>query len=267
MQGLVRFTYLWLLFCFTQSCYEPVEACLDPLASNYDVTTDNICDACCTYPPIAYELKHMLADSTITFGVVLTNNINDTFILLDQAFYLHRVHLYDIDSNEIPLLDSISVILSNESVKFADDLVVVNKNNALISGLNAYRTDKDIHSMKILFGVDDLFNQIDIAKLAGTSSLIPQEELYDTIKNKYFSAFYKFVAGPELKDTLSIHLEQDASYTIVFEKPIAINRGQVLNVPFTIDYDILFKDVEFGSGDIIKIKNQLEANIKNFIHE
>lgn len=39
------------------SCYEPIEGCLDPLSSNFQLDADNACDDCCEYPTITVDFN------------------------------------------------------------------------------------------------------------------------------------------------------------------------------------------------------------------
>ncbi len=52
------------LVFFLAGCYEPKEGCLDPQAVNYDVTADEACADCCTWPSLRLSVKHAMLRRT-----------------------------------------------------------------------------------------------------------------------------------------------------------------------------------------------------------
>ena len=90
------FFWLWITGVFTfiqfNSCYSPVDGCLDPEATNYSIDADNPCDDCCNLPILNVSVFHERYGYYIfTLGDTITNDLDQRVSLLDYVYLLIRL--------------------------------------------------------------------------------------------------------------------------------------------------------------------------------
>ena len=96
-----------VLISFLMSCYTRKEACLDVLAANYDVSADDACLDCCTYPKLKLEIQHFVKDSVYSNTTIYTNDLNQSFKILDVRFYVHAFELFNKETGKKEVLETI----------------------------------------------------------------------------------------------------------------------------------------------------------------
>lgn len=82
-----------LAFILLSSCYQRIEGCLDQIAVNYDVTSDDSCKDCCVYPDITLNMVSLYKKDTISFSDTLENSRRQKFRIIDVRFYLSQLVL------------------------------------------------------------------------------------------------------------------------------------------------------------------------------
>ncbi|MBK7805012.1 MAG: hypothetical protein IPJ51_01650 [Saprospiraceae bacterium] len=97
MNPVIFSVYTIMIIFSLSSCYTRNEACLDTIATNYDVTADDDCDACCIYPTMSLNVSHMAGDSVFSPQKMYTNDLGQNYQLLDVRFYLSAFDLYQSD--------------------------------------------------------------------------------------------------------------------------------------------------------------------------
>ncbi len=238
----------WIIIL--NSCYESKEGCLDPLSSNYDVSSDNDCTDCCIYPSISWKLDHQNGDITLILGDTIFNNLNDSFLVLDQKFYISGVSVYDVNGIKLPLRDSINYNISNQSTTLLNDVTKVEKNIVSLN-FNKYRFEDKVASLEVNFGLPEQYDYIKQSSIPSNSSIVQNNNiLYNDLNLKYYSAYFKIIAGEALTDTLDLFLTTDHTFHVNYLSPISAQKGKELKLTLVLDYAALYKDVDFRSGDI-----------------
>ncbi len=105
-----------LLLCVVSllvwGCEEEREGCLDYRALVIDVTADEPCDDCCTYPRVLLQLLPGRITQSDTLILRTGSQLElgaDTAELLALRFYLHDIKLVRSDSSRMLLLDTLSL--------------------------------------------------------------------------------------------------------------------------------------------------------------
>ncbi len=79
----------FLLTVTTIGCYQPVEGCVEPWATNYDILADDLCDDCCTRPKVNADIAYYINDSTsYAFGDTILSSSGRYYSLLNLNMML-----------------------------------------------------------------------------------------------------------------------------------------------------------------------------------
>ncbi len=270
------FLFACFLFLIFGSCYETKKGCLDLLAANYDASADepfdteiidpNNCQMCCTYPNVIIELSHKLKD-TLRFSdanksYILTNNIGNKFLVLDQKFHFSEIEIFS-KSKPLPFV-------KQTEFSFVSGKEKIYNNTAFFqflggtSTINTIRSEKNPDSISLIVGVNNKFDALKYESIPNTAQL--RSDMYDKKLKRFISYTSKIVSGPTMKDTMEINIFEDAINTKSFN-PIISKKGQPISVKLIADYDALYNDVEFSKGksNQINIEKKLFENFKFFV--
>lgn len=94
------------------SCYEESKGCLDIYASNYDVSADEVCDDCCTYPKLILRVIQKYDTLVLSKLDTFENNFNQQFVFHNMMFLVNGFSLEDENNQEFATEDSISISFS-----------------------------------------------------------------------------------------------------------------------------------------------------------
>ena len=246
----------FLLILVTLGCYEPKDGCHDVLADNYDVSADNPCSDCCTYPDINIDINHLWKEKPFHFGDTITNDLLSQFVLLDQKVYLSNFTYYSPDGTEINTLDSITLTLEGMSITKDDDIVLVRKNQRS-STIERYKDETYLSKYRFTLGVTNDYDGIDTVLTGKIKNLSYEDNMNSG--GKFASVWFKMIIGPTLQDTISIYLHDDVSINIDTNY-IPLTNGNDVNVPLTIAYDSWFSGIDFTNDDLDQIEQKITKN-------
>ncbi|MBK7223607.1 MAG: hypothetical protein IPH94_20580 [Saprospiraceae bacterium] len=243
------------------SCYEEQDGCLDLLAANYNAAADKECEGCCTYPSLRVSLVNQWNDRNFILNDTFTNLQGQSFIILQQKFFLAGIGMADEKSSPIPfeLLTSYTWLDGKEAE--------VANNFKLISGtlaevvINTFRKEGGVTSFEYGVGPDVKFNGLDTLALANTSDFTPAAGML-TKDNKYLAYKAKIVAGPSLKDTLDVAFEGEWRFSNVLNPQATLVPGKDIKFIIRIQYHNLFDQVPFANADPIAIGEAIRNNVE-----
>jgi hypothetical protein len=248
---------LILLSYYFYSCYEAVEGCTDPLASNYRLNADESCTSCCTYPEVFIKLQHKWGTSVFQNNKEYTSSKGQNFTVINHKFYIGNIRIFDEMGLEIS---------NRKTLLFtsAGTRKIINQNFCLINGtLSDCKSGSFKHQgviSKITFNniLPEELNSLDSVSVARDPALSRSEGMY--INGVYQGFFCSIsIPGRVIPLTLFISPIENISLSLTnfkhekFGKPIEISIG--------IDYEKLFNDVDFASETALK--QGLEKNLKN----
>lgn len=257
----LRFILLLFLIWFLSACYVRKEGCLDTLASNYELTADDACLDCCTYPNLTLNFKHMAGDSIFSPDSTYTNDLNETFKLLDVRFYLSSFTLTQKDPS-LTKYQVLKTIVTNEDIVIPDDIKIIRSidRSMIIGNIKSFGT---YDTISFDFGLNPFIQNATFDSLPSSHVLSPNIKLKDdTGKLAHVSIRYLTSESDSIK-SLNIALTQTHNSFVVgyLNKNI---KGQAIIYPITLDYLALFKNVDLKLSQA-EIEVKVAQNIRNFI--
>ena len=259
-----KLLYGWLALMsmvFLSSCYEEQEGCLDLLAANYNAAADKDCDGCCTYPSLRVGLVNQWNDQNFILNDTFTNLQGQSFIILQQKFYLAGIGMVDEKSTPIPFEQLTSYTwLDGKEAEVANNFKLISGTLAEVV-INTFRKEGGVTSFEYGVGPDAKFNGLDTLALANTSDFTPAAGML-TKDNKYLAYKAKIIAGPQLKDTIDVTFEGEWRFQNVLIPQPSLVAGKDIKFIIRIQYHNLFNQVPFKNADPIAVGEAIRNNVE-----
>jgi hypothetical protein len=251
-----------VLSCLT-SCEEKTEACLDQLASNYDVGAELNCMDCCQYPNITLRVLHRFEDTTMSRRDTLVNDIGESFVMLSQNLFLSNIRLYDLAETEIALRDSFLFFQDNNAFSNPRDVVLIRQTLGSPGDFNlsSVRFEGFLNKIQFLIGLDDSYNNMRLTPPPmGTNAFRQNDDMVDE-EGRFFTSTYRFVSGLDLNDTIDVQVYDTHFMENQFTMPYEIRGGRQIELSVRMQYDELFKGIRFSSDTPAVISNKISLNM------
>lgn len=253
------FTALSFVYILTMGCYEPRTGCLDLVATNYDASSDEMCDDCCSYPSLKIGIKHSWEDRVFVMKDTFVNNLGDSFIVVSQNFFLGGIELGNSSGGAIPLISKNTYYWNDGSSKeIATNFELVTGTLSEVT-INKFRDESSISYLNFGPGPDESYNGVDTLRLPTGSDLAIAAGMR-TKNNSYLCYKAKIIAGQGLKDTLDIAFEGSWRFRKKFDPHLPLSPGKDLKTEIKIAYDLWFKGVAFDGKNPIDIGNVIKDN-------
>lgn len=263
--------FLGLAFIF--SCTEPTEGCLDIAATNFDVSADDECPTCCTYPTLKLTFLHQFVPKsnpdtfyTFKYGVPYESPKN-----FGKQFFIDRIQYFI--SNFHFVTPSGELVGSSEDIQF-DTL-----NGSITVENNFAKVDRDIFTSRNIenFIALDTYNKIqfdigltpDIRKVDPES--VPQGHPLNIDNDSLLFHSSEYLSGLVIfrRDTFSttdstfIRLTETVPFSQNFLSPITFLEGLDVNVVIRVDYNKWFENINLIDDSEAKIESQILENLPN----
>lgn len=260
-----------LLLTSLVACYEPEEGCLDYRATNYDVTADNACPDCCTYPVLKLALRHQAVwppnpDTSITFKYnthYATPFDKFHYFKVDRfRFFISGLHLINTDGQAYTLPDSLSFTSqNNSSFKTEDNYTKADRDILQTATLGTFITEGKYDKVELTVGLPEAVLTASADKLPSGHALATSDTLlYDTLSG------YRHGIVRLYRDTLdSSPLEEftfAASQQLTLDLPevLDIRPGHNVKLTLTINYLALFDGVDLQNDALETIRDKVFQN-------
>jgi hypothetical protein len=167
-----KLLFLLPIIILFSNCRETTEGCLDPEASNFDPSADEIC--CCEYPQFSIRFSYNnYAIDTTTFALssVYNDDGNNPYYVNNINLYLSDFELVRADNSVLRISDSLDVILQNgTSTNIIDDIIIL-KPNTFKYDIGTTITSGDFVKIRFKVGLNEIVNQTNQTEVATTHSL------------------------------------------------------------------------------------------------
>lgn len=255
-----------LLLLLLTACYEDVEGCLDPAATNYALSADLPCpnNGCCTYPSLRFSLSSRW-EGEVLRDSFYPDAFGNRFRLEQLRFYWSDIRIDTPDGQSITPTDSIAMGLrSNGDTLFRN----LNNNLALFSSRStASRSVGTIGAVTSSTGFSARLGLADDYQQVLPSTLPTNHPLYFQEGRLYYGADtgfvqlklqYELLSGP---DTLARSIEVFGSqpFALPFNTTLAFPRGFNVLARVTADLPLLLNSVNLAAPEA-EIANQLANN-------
>lgn len=259
----MRKSWVVIILFSLAGCYNEVEDCLDPQATNFNPEADQAC--CCTYPDLRLDVLYTYDTLEFFERGMYAHSIHDSVVVLDFGIVFRKFSVssgmttYGItDSTRFWTgsdVDSSRQYLTDDLILFGDRF------NYTIGELIPALT---FERLSFVTGLDSDYNDVRPASLNNHPLATLSDRGYWTEGEGFTDAFLQVAVGEDLQDTIrwSSGVEgfrTDGILTGVFEKVV----GADLEVEIEFDMKCLIDDVDFLAPE-----NEIgQALLLNFQHE
>ena len=266
-----QLSLILFLLASLAACYEPQEGCLDYRATNYDVTADDPCPDCCTFPVLKLALRHQAVwppnpDTSITFKYntpYATPFDKFHYFKIDRfRFFISGLHLISTDGQAYSLPDSLSFTSQNNSAfKTEDNYTKADRDILQTATLGTLITEGKYGKVELTVGLPDAVLTASADKLPSGHALATSDTLlYDTLSG------YRHGIVRLYRDTLDSSPPEEftfaASQQLTLDLPevLDVKPGHNLKLTLTINYLALFDGVDLENDAIGTIREKVLQN-------
>lgn len=245
---------LLCLILFVTACVEPTNGCLDPFASNYELTADFSCEDCCTYPTFSLSTQYLYGEDPIDSSLYYQNDVDSYFKL--RSFYM-VLSEFDLIGDK----EDYELISKTENKTISDDLVGIRfRTSSKSPGKISF--EDSIRSIEFKIGMPATLDDPNDVDLDYSVLEFLQDSMYfDSIAN----TFYKLIVGVELDSTSNeeiLIVLDDLDQQFQSNVTAGTSRGNSMSIQLLIDFERLFNGVQFQSSSVGEdAKAILEQNI------
>ncbi|MFT4759201.1 MAG: hypothetical protein ACI9XO_000028 [Paraglaciecola sp.] len=268
------------MMLFFSNCYEAQEGCLDLGATNYDVTADDNCPDCCTYPSLNLAFRHLIVPTTMPdTSVSLRYNSYyptfdsplDTFTIERIRYFLSEIRLVRPNGEEVHILDSVTVEIDGNEVTFEDSFAKVDRDIVQTVNVGTVRTEGEFSAIRFFVGLAPNLLNIDPSSVPRTSQLNVSSDtlLYmDTINIGYLSSLVVFNRDTvsTIDSTRVAIFENTDLVEIPFAETFTLDPGFDIKVTLNVDYLKWFHDIGVPTIDQNMVNDDLRSQfVENIV--
>ncbi len=256
MQAVQLFTVVFCWSLLLSGCYSRKEACLDNLATNFDVTADDACtDVCCTYPPITIDMTVKAQDSIFSIEDTLINKLGQKYRIIDLRCYFTEFSLYQNNGSK---LKSLELITTTNNTTINNDIVLWKWADASFSP-GTYKAFGQFDSLTFFLGLSSELKNTTFTSLTSTHPLSESSKLKgnDGLITDMTIRCIRLINKP---DTINLTVSLDKTIKIQTKKIITTTPGSEIKYGFSADFHALLYHADLRES-IINIENNIKSNI------
>lgn len=255
------------------SCYEPKEGCLNIDAVNYDVTADDLCGDCCSFPELSLSVRHeiRLPGDTVAFqyGVPYPSVQEEkgSFVVDRARYFLSNFRLV-LESGEIVgISDSLTIVFADgQSFRVENNFAKLDRDNFQTKNIGTILMEGTVNEVQFTFGLEEFLQQKE--PTSGIPTSHPLDISSDTL-------IYEDGLGyiPNLliirrdtfptTDSLTFQFFEPMQVSIPLDAPVFIERGFDVKLTMRVDYLDWFKGIDFNLDGYKTIEEKIETNLSN----
>lgn len=258
----LKLAALLLVVLSLSACYTRTEGCLDPDATNYDVTADDECDDCCTYPQLSVLMSQVFGDVGYSRTDTVMNDLGEEFVIEDVQTYLSELYLIDESNRSFRISETIDYTDALGDLKqLADDIILVTP-NAFGYDLGTFVNEETYNRIHIRIGVPAVIDEAQSFLVDNLHPLaVAGDSLFVSDQNKFVKTriLLRQIGVHDVADTLQI-TDPEWSYSLGnFE--INQDRGSSLNLNLKIDYKELISEIDYNTMSVDEVKAKIGDNL------
>lgn len=253
-------------------CYEPKEGCLDPQAVNYDVTADEACTDCCSWPSLRLSVKHRYAppdqpDTLVTLKyhepLQVWPDTSHPFYLERFRFWISHVHLLSQNGEVHQVEETLPVSLPDgTTIALEDNYAVADRDIFTTQTLGTVRADGYMTGVRLRMGLDSLERALEPTSLESGHPLRTWADsiLFDADQG-YFSGRAWVVPDTSMTDTLDVAWLQPVELELALDEPVFLPKGSHITVTLVINYTELFDGIDFAATTADELRFHIVARL------
>lgn len=246
---------------FITSCYKPIEGCTDADAENYTFIADEACRDCCSFPVVSLKVTHKWGSEIFQNNKEYTNNIGSTVIVTEQKIAFSEIIVKD--SNDLPISNTAFTTLT-----IAGQSTSLPLNYCLLSqtlnrcGAGRIKYTGSITSIEFQIGVSDRFNEADSTSVSRDAALSRSEGMYREGKYQTMYINYQPFGQPQ---KFQLYIPEDLLLSFPLTPSYNSKQGIAKEIPITIDYQNLYKNIDWLSDNQATVKSKILLNFPTAI--
>jgi hypothetical protein len=262
---------------FIGACYEPRIGCLDPNATNFDVSADQDTGKC-VYPLMVLKISHLHDGVGLNTDSFYINANNQKYKIREFAYYLSGFTVLS-GLQEYPIDDTLHAFKrispsANDSTRIVltSDIGLVRRSTVELKA-GTFRQVGSFDGMRFDFGLRNEILSVLPGSVRAGSVLRPQPEmLYDSTNQKYnygrFIIEHEIVPGQAaVIDTLWL---SDVAFAVggnTITKMVPLNQiaGFDFKINLALDYKEWLHNIDW-TKDMITIKANIAQNLPSGIY-
>lgn len=260
MKILVFTGLLAFLLLGAQACTTRVEACMDPVARNYNAEADD--DCCCTYYQLQWTVRHFARDTSelLQLNSPFTDPQGQILTPLRLDFLISEVELVDANGVAWPVQDSTYLFLRDGSAAYVQGGLGVLNPNGIIYKFGKFAHWGEYVALRFRIGLTAPASEVDGERVTPTTHVLSASAsptMYDSINNVY--NHYNLVLDNVNADTSYV---LRSSPTTIVEIPVelSVRDGADTNISLDIFYSRFFDGVQWGIDAPADIANKIMTN-------
>lgn len=244
---------------------------MDFRAVNYDVTADNACTDCCTYPVLKLVLRHQAVwppkpDTSIVFkyNTPYISPFDELhYFSVDRfRFFISGLHLIATNGHIHVLPDSLTFTSeNNQTFKTENNFVVADRDILQTATVGTFVAEGDYDKIELTVGLPQQLIKAVADDLPKDHALATSDTLlYDSLSG-YRHGIVRFY-----RDTLDatpieeFHFAASQQLTIPLPKVLSIRPGHHVKLTLTINYLALFDGVDLVNDATETIREKVFQN-------
>ena len=273
------FSLFFILFSFyllfLAGCYEPVEGCLDLDAVNYDVTADNACNDCCTYPALTLSMQHLVQwphDSVslrygVLYPVISTPQPADSFLIERARFFISNLLLLKDDGTQVHVEEQLELELANgEKKTIPDNFAKLDRDFFQPRKLGTIKTEGVVTALKFTLGLEEFLQQNEI--VSGLPDGHPLDTTTDTISYRPGEGIAPVLLIVRhdtslFADSLLFRFTQPLTVTLPLDAPFVIKKGFDVELTLRTNYMDWVAGADFQNDSPQTISDKIADNLPN----
>ncbi|MEO7607664.1 MAG: MbnP family protein [Saprospiraceae bacterium] len=249
------------------ACYTKKEGCLNPEATNLDVSADRDCGGCCIFPVLKLDFKHRIDTSRLELNKSFANDVGDTFQIHSFKFYLSDFELEDLNGEVFFIKDTIQ--LKHFPGTAAEPVLIFPRNVLLVSQdqlsgtLGTLSGVKIFQKLRFKVGLNPEINATwPGAAKSGSALYFQADSMYRQEISSYLYAKLNMQSNAATIDTFQLEWSLPLSpHQIEISANIDAKAGYDLTIPLTIDYRKWVKGIHFASETKTSLAEKIWNNI------
>jgi hypothetical protein len=256
-------------------CYAPTEGCLDLEATNYDVSADDPCPDCCTYPTFNLLFQHQVVLATqpdtsfaLKYGTKYPSpfDTNHLFYIDRGRFFVSDLKLIRESGEELGVTDSFWLpLLNGDSVYLENNFSKHDRDIFKVATIGSIRTSGLFKGVKFTLGLTPLVRQAWVDTLTAGHPLAVENDSLSYLKNIGYLPVHLTIRRDTLPNTVPMDFvfTDERQISLSFPQTVSIEKGFKIKVTLRLDYIALFTGVDFKNDTESVIRSKIDSQLSN----
>lgn len=269
--------HLFLLFSLFiwSGCYEPTEGCLSINAVNYNVSADDACGDCCTFPSLTLSMQHIAKSSTdstaFRYGVFYKDPIKvnslDSFLVDRARFFISNLQLISENDEVVTVIDTLRLGFSDgTSMTIPDNFAKLDRDIFQARKVGTILSQATIKEVQFTVGLEEFLREREIISgLPSGHPLLTDNDslIYETGIGYTSNLLIVRKDTMPTTDSLIFRYFEPQVIQLPLAAPFTIKRGFNVKLTLRANYLEYFAGVDFQNDSFQTMQEKISNNLVN----